>query len=48
MSLKFVSDTILLEAYRKAVRYKLDADFLNILKEELTRRNLLPDEHFFK
>ncbi|ERN52810.1 sporulation histidine kinase inhibitor Sda [Alkalihalophilus marmarensis] len=45
MSIKFLSDTTLLESYRKAIELGLDDDFVNLLKEELARRNLLPNDH---
>jgi developmental checkpoint coupling sporulation initiation to replication initiation len=45
MSLEFISDDALLEAYRKAIECNLDIDFINIFTEELSRRNLLPDDH---
>ncbi|MED1602592.1 sporulation histidine kinase inhibitor Sda [Alkalihalophilus marmarensis] len=45
MSLKCLNDKNLIESYRKAIQLELDDDFVNLLKEELARRNLLPDDH---
>lgn len=45
MSLKYLNDTTLLESYQTAIQLELEDDFVNLLKEELARRNLLPDDH---
>ncbi|MDV2686423.1 sporulation histidine kinase inhibitor Sda [Alkalihalophilus lindianensis] len=45
MSLKYINDANLLESYRTAIQLKLDDDFVSLLKEELARRNLLPNDH---
>lgn len=35
-----ISDELLLSSYYKAVKRKLDSDFIKLLKEEIDRRNL--------
>lgn len=36
----FLSDTLLLEAYNKAVELQLNEDFISLIKEELVKRAL--------
>ncbi|WP_082406752.1 sporulation histidine kinase inhibitor Sda [Bacillus sp. JCM 19041] len=40
MSLEQLSDELILEAYYDAIRLKLQADFILILKQEILRRNI--------
>lgn len=40
MILDFLSDTLLLEAYNKAVELQLNEDFISLIKEELVKRAL--------
>ncbi|WP_213526805.1 sporulation histidine kinase inhibitor Sda [Paenibacillus sp. J31TS4] len=37
----FLSDDMLLETYDKAIELRLDSDFLDLLLEEIHRRNLV-------
>ncbi|HEY4601302.1 MAG TPA: sporulation histidine kinase inhibitor Sda [Cerasibacillus sp.] len=36
-----LSDKLLLEAYRKAIELNLEADFISLIKKEISRRNLI-------
>ncbi len=40
MIMDFLSDTLLLEAYKKAVELQLNEDFISLIKEELVKRAL--------
>lgn len=40
MIMDFLSDTLLLEAYNKAVELQLNEDFISLIKEELVKRAL--------
>jgi len=36
-----LSDTLLLEAYKKAKELNLDFDFIQMIREEINKRNLV-------
>lgn len=38
--MKYLSDRLLLESYKKAKELKLSADFLALIKDEINKRNL--------
>lgn len=40
MIMDLLSDTLLLEAYEKAVELQLNEDFISLIKEELVKRAL--------
>ncbi|WP_078391661.1 sporulation histidine kinase inhibitor Sda [Shouchella patagoniensis] len=40
MSLNYINDTLLIEAYEKAVKHGLNQDFIELIKSELLRRNI--------
>ena len=40
--MQYLSNRMLIDAYKKAKEQKLDKDFLELLKEELIRRNIDP------
>lgn len=40
MIMDLLSDTLLLEAYEKAVALQLNEDFISLIKEELVKRAL--------
>lgn len=35
-----LSDALLIEAYKEAIKLSLNKDFINLLKEEITHRKL--------
>ncbi|WP_156321081.1 sporulation histidine kinase inhibitor Sda [Bacillus sp. JCM 19041] len=40
MSLNYINDKLLIEAYEEAVKHGLKQDFIELLKIELLRRNI--------
>lgn len=40
MSLEMLSDALLFESYQKALKIRLQEDFLEILRTEITRRGI--------
>ncbi|NEU29927.1 sporulation histidine kinase inhibitor Sda [bacterium LRH843] len=40
-----LSDEALIVSYRKAIKYKLDEEFIKILEEEMTKRSLLINDN---
>lgn len=42
--MKYLSDTLLLEVYERAVNLQLEPDFIELLYKEMHFRNLLSDE----
>ena len=40
MKIRSISDALLIEAYCKAIQYKVSEDFIRLLKEELSRRGI--------
>lgn len=38
--MNYLSDTLLIEAYEEAVKLGLDSDFIQMIKEELSKRNV--------
>lgn len=47
-SLKCLSDSLLKESYNKAVKLKLNPDFIKILKKEKEKRKLLNRDSNYK
>ncbi|WP_433745034.1 sporulation histidine kinase inhibitor Sda [Falsibacillus pallidus] len=43
-SLRFLSDKELIEAYKKACKFSLSREFIDILREELLERSRTPKE----
>ncbi|MGO0060766.1 sporulation histidine kinase inhibitor Sda [Brevibacillus fluminis] len=39
--MRYLSDQMLLEVYRRAVSLQLETDFINLIYEELERRSLV-------
>lgn len=40
-SLHSLSDNLLIESYKEATNFKLNADFIKILEQEIKKRDLL-------
>lgn len=40
MMLNHLDDEIIIESYYKSIHWKLDSNFISILKEEINKRNI--------